>query len=129
MHNLSKNKFLYTETSQLYVFHNIDNLLSYLDTWESPIHENIYPSWLWDHIRETLGDNPQDDSLNIIRFLVITRKPTLIRRFFNPFLPKSKRAKENTIGILRNSKDIKYRMDYHNEYSTRYSNQKKEVLV
>ena len=126
MYNLSKNKFLYTETSQLYVFHNIANLLSYLGTWESPLDENIYPSWLWDHIKET----GEDTSLNMIRFLVVTRKPTLIRRFFNLFLPKSRRAKENTIGILRNAKEIKYRMDYHDEYSTRYAHlQKKEVLV
>ena len=126
MYNLSKNKFLYTETSQLYVFHNIANLLSYLGTWESPLDENIYPSWLWDHIKET----GEDTSLNMIRFLVVTRKPTLIRRFFNLFLPKSRRAKENTIGILRNSKDIKYRMEYHDEYSTRCTPvQKKEVLV
>ena len=126
MHNLSKNKFLYTETSQLYVFSNITGLLSYLDTWESPSDENIYPSWLWDQIKET-GEDP---SLNMIRFLVVTRKPTLIRRFFNLFLPKSRRARENTIGILRNSKEIKYRMEYHDEYSTRYAHvQKKEVLV
>ena len=126
MHNLSKNKFLYTETSHLYVFHNIANLLSYLDTWESPSDENIYPSWLWDHIKETGADT----SLNMIRFLVVSRKPTLIRRFFNLFLPKSRRAKENTIGILRNSKEIKYRMEYHDKYSARYGHlQKKDLEV
>jgi len=110
---------MYKETSQLYLFHHIENLLAYLETWDSPSLDNIYPKWLWEHINTEAMVNPDQRDLNLIRFLVITRQPTFFRKVLNGFLPKSLKSKANIIGILRNSKEIKIRMDHNGLSATK----------